>query len=189
MPIQNICDVARQSEPLRAERHWVGNERKDLVVHHIPVEHLYFNIENGRYADRMIRLKRENAGIEIDPTMEKWKEQIEKMLAGEHRDTTRDKASFDKLLDDIRNHSQLRPGVVTMDGGVIDGNRRFAALRRLSAVDREKFRDFDAVILPANTSAEDRWRIEAGLQLSVNERLDYSPINELLKVRDGVRMY
>jgi len=45
------------------------------------------------------------------------------------------------------------------------------------------------VILPKDTTGEDRWRIEAGLQLGINERWDYSPINELLKVRDGVRLY
>ncbi len=56
MPITDITEVARKSNPLRAEIHWVGNERKELEVCHIPIEYLYFNIENGRYADRMIRL-------------------------------------------------------------------------------------------------------------------------------------
>lgn len=189
MPITDITEVARKTNPLRAEVHWVGNQRRELEVWHIPIEHLYFNIENGRYADRMIRLKHENPGNEINPTLERWKAEIEKMLAGEHKDTTRDKAAFEKLIDDIKTRTQLRPGVVTMDGGVIDGNRRLAALRRLSKDTRENFRDFDGVILPSNTTAEDRWRIEAGLQLGVNERWDYSPINELLKVRNGVLMY
>jgi hypothetical protein len=189
MPITDITEVARKTSPLRAEVHWVGNERRELEVCHIPIEHIYFNIENGRYADRMIRLRHENPGVEIDPKLERWKIEIEKMLAGEHKDTSRDKAAFEKLMDDIRNRTQLRPGVVTIDGGVIDGNRRLAALRRLSAATRERFRNFDGVILPSDTTTEDRWRIEAGLQLGINERWDYSPINELLKVRDGVRMY
>jgi ParB-like chromosome segregation protein Spo0J len=137
----------------------------------------------------MIRLRNENAGTDIDPREKKWKAEIEKMLAGEARDTSSDKAAFIKLIADIRNRTQLRPGVVTEDGGVIDGNRRLAALRRLNHENRERFRNFEAVILPRGTTAEDRWRIEAGLQLGANERWDYSPINELLKVRDGVRMY
>lgn len=189
MPIADIKEVARKTKPLRVEVHWIGNKRVELEVWQIPIEHLYFNIENGRYADRMIRLRHENPGIEIDPQVEKWKDDIEKMLAGEHKDTSRDKAAFEKLRDDIRNREQLHPGVLTMDGGVLDGNRRLAALRRLNAENRERFRAFDGVILPKETTREDRWRIEAGLQLGVNERWDYSPINELLKVRDGVRMY
>lgn len=189
MAIADITKVSQKSKPLRVERHWIGGKPIDLEVFEIPIAHLYFNIENGRYADRMIRLRNENPGKQIDPQEAVWKEQIEGMLAGEHKDTSRDKAAFEKLLDDIRDRSQLRPGVVTLDGGVIDGNRRLAALRRLNQQTRDKFRHFDGVILPMNTTAEDRWRIEAGLQLGVNERWDYSPINELLKVRDGVRLY
>ncbi len=74
------------------------------------------------------------------------------MLAGERKDTTTDKAAFEKLLHDIRKHTQLRPGVVTTNGGVIDGNRRLAALRRLNAESRDNFRNFDAVILPPDTT-------------------------------------
>lgn len=189
MGVADINQVATKASPLRVERYWIGGKMMELEVCHIPIEHLYFNIENGRYADRMLRLKHENAGKEIDPRQEEWKEKIEKMLAGEHKDTGADKAAFDKLIEDIKNRTQLRPGVVTMDGGVIDGNRRLAALRRLNHETREKFRTFDGVILPKNTTPEDRWRIEAGIQLGVNERWNYSPVNELLKVRDGVRLY
>jgi hypothetical protein len=189
MPIANINEVAQKTAPLRVEVHWLGNNRKELEVCQIPIEHLYFNIENGRYADKMIRLRNEHPGTDIDPKEEKWKLEIEKMLAGEARDTASDKAAFEKLLEDIGSRTQLRPGVVTEDGGVIDGNRRLAALRRLNGDDRARFRNFEAVILPRDTTTEDRWRIEAGLQLSANERWDYSPINELLKVREGVRMY
>jgi hypothetical protein len=138
----------------------------------------------------MIRLQRENPGVEIDPSKQEWKDSIEKMLAGEHRDTQRDKVAFQELLEDLKKREQLRPGVVLADGGVIDGNRRLAALRRLWRDTNDKrFRYFDAAILPADTDKEDRWRIEAGMQLGKNDRWDYSPINELLKIRDGVQMY
>jgi hypothetical protein len=175
----------------RVERHWIGGAKKDLEVYRIPLEHLYFNIENGRYADRMIRLRQENPGVHIDASDEKWKEKIEEMLAGEHKDTARDSAAFSKLIEDIEARDQLRPGVVLRDGGVLDGNRRLAALRRLwkKSKNTERFRTLEAVILPDETTEEDRWRIEAGLQLGINERWDYSPVNELLKVRQGLRMY
>ncbi len=186
----NLIQLAEKTKPLRVERHWIKGEKRDLEVYRIPLEHLYFNIENGRYADRMIRLRQENPGIQIDPRKDKWKLKIEEMLAGEHTDTTRDKSAFDQLLQDIHERDQLRPGVVLLDGGVIDGNRRLAALRRLWKKSKNaKYRYFDAVILPSDTTAEDRWRIEAGLQLGINERQDYSPINELLKVREGIQMY
>jgi hypothetical protein len=188
MPV-NLAQVSEKTK--RVERHWIKGRKRDLDVYHIPLEYLYFNIENGRYADRMIRLRQENPGLQIDPRQDKWKRKIEEMLAGEHKDTTRDKAAFEQLLEDIREREQLRPGVVLIDGGVIDGNRRLAALRRLwkESKNATKFAYFDAVILPKDTTDEDRWFIEAGIQLGIPERLDYSPINELLKVRQGIRLY
>src|SRR5579872_2725202 len=179
------------TETGRVERHWIGGAKKDLKVYRIPLEHLYFNIENGRYADRMIRLRQENPGVDIDPREDRWKDKIQEMLSGEHKDTARDSAAFAKLIEDIDARDQLRPGVVLRDGGVLDGNRRLAALRRLwkKSKNTERFRMFEAVVLPDETTEEDRWRIEAGLQLGINERWDYSPVNELLKVRQGLRMY
>jgi hypothetical protein len=187
----NVKQVSKKSSPLRVERYWVGGRKRDLEVYQIPLEHLYFNIENGRYRDRMIKLRHEHAGENIDPREDRWKQEIEKMLAGEHKETTRDKGPFETLIHDLEAREQLRPGVVLADGGVIDGNRRLAALRRLRAsyARSAKFRHFDAVILPDDTTPEDRWRIEAGLQLGTNERWDYSPINEMLKIREGVEMY
>jgi hypothetical protein len=189
MAMTDITKVSQKKTPVRVEPHWLGGKLENLEVYEIPIAQLYFNIENGRYADRMIKLRHENPGKQIDPRETLWKEQIERMLAGEHKDTSKDKAAFEKLLDDIRAKTQLHPGVVTRDGGVIDGNRRLAALQRLNKDNRDQFRCFDGVVLPANTTSEDRWRIEAGLQLGVNERWNYSPINELLKVREGVKLY
>jgi hypothetical protein len=62
-------------------------------------------------------------------------------------------------MEDLKKREQLRPGVVLADGGVIDGNRRLAALHRLWRDTNDKrFRYFDAAILPADTDKEDRWR-------------------------------
>jgi hypothetical protein len=172
------------------ERHWIGGKKTDLPVYRIPLAHLYFNIENGRYADRMLLLRAEHRGVDIDPREERWKNEIEKMLAGEHRDTGRDKDAFKKLKEDLDAREQLRPGVALQDGGVLDGNRRLAALRRLwKETHSDRYAWFEAVILPDETTDEERWRIEAGLQLGLNERHDYTPINELLKVRQGLTMF
>ena len=186
------ADLLKVSEKTqRLERHWICGKKQDLPVCRVPIDLLYFNIENGRYADRMLRLRSQNPGKNIDPRVEKWKAEIEKMLAGEDKDTQRDASAFIRLKDDISAREQLRPGVVLPDGGVIDGNRRLASLRRLSkeSANPARFRFFDGVILPEDTTPEDRWRIEAGLQLGINERWDYSPVNELLKVREGLKMY
>jgi hypothetical protein len=139
----------------------------------------------------MIRLRQEYKGQNIDPRQPKWANEIEKMLAGEHRETAQDVEAFTRLLKDIQERDQLRPGVTKFDGGVVDGNRRLAVLRRLHNahphVNRYGF--FETVILPKDTSHEDLWKIEAGLQLGKDDRWNYSPVNELLKIREGIQLF
>lgn len=188
---ENVDISKTASLTKRVERHWIAGKVQDLPVYTIAIANLYFNIENGRYAERMIKLRRDNPGVDIDPTKDEWKDKIEALLAGEGEGTSRDHAAFERLKVDIRAREQLRPGVTLKDGGVIDGNRRLAALRRLwrESKNTARFSTFDAVILPEDTTAEDRWRVEAGLQLGVQERWDYSPVNELLKIRQGLKLY
>jgi hypothetical protein len=163
-----------------------------LRVYRIPIKHLYFNIENGRYADKMLQLKADNPGVNIDPKSDVWRDEIYKMLKGEYKGnlnvegTERDKVAFERLKEDIDKREQLNPGIVLADGGVIDGNRRLAVLMSL---EDQRFEFFDGVVLPSDIDAEDRWRIEVGIQLGKDQQLDYSPINRLLKIRQGLHMY
>src|SRR5262249_49660201 len=39
--------------------------------------------------------------------------------------------------------------------------------------------------LPPNVNEKDLWRIEAGLQFAKDFRLEYGPVNELLKLKEG----
>lgn len=184
-----ILKIAKKTT--RRELFWLGDERKELDVYQIPIKHLYFNIENGRYADKMVQLRQDNPGVEIDPREEKWRGEIRRMLKGEYSGTEKDKESFDILRKDILARKQLHPGVALNDGGVLDGNRRLAVLLELYDTEKNpsRFEYLDAVILPEDVSSEDRWRIEAGLQIGKDEKLDYSPINRLLKIKEGLTLF
>jgi len=187
---ESLVKVSTETE--RKERVWLKGKKEDLPVYRIPISHLYFNIENGRYADKMLQLKAEHPGADIDPKENTWKRKIYDMLKGEYKGnlniegTERDKKAFERLKEDICNREQLKPGIVLADGGVIDGNRRLAVLMSL---EDQRFKFFDGVILPSDISAEDRWQIEVGVQLGKDQQLDYSPINKLLKIRQGLQMY
>lgn len=188
-PNFQILKIAKQTA--RKELYWIKGKRQELDVYRIPIRYLYFNIENGRYADKMVQLRQENPGVEIDPRDQKWKNQIWSMLKGEYRGTEKDKQPFGLLKQDILARNQLHPGVVLNDGGVLDGNRRLAVLLDLFKTEKNpgRFEYLDAVILPGDVSPEDRWRIEAGLQIGKDEKLDYSPINRLLKIKDGMKLF
>jgi hypothetical protein len=185
--LQKVSETTR-----RTLRVWLKGAREDLSVYRIPIQYLYFNIENGRYADKMLQLRADNPGVDVDPKLPQWRDEIYNMLKGDYKGTIdvegteRDKIAFERLKEDMRNREQLNPGIVLADGGVIDGNRRLAVLISLGG---ERFSRFDGVILPEDISSEDRWRIEVGVQLGKDQQLDYSPINKLLKIRQGLDLY
>lgn len=184
-----IMKIAQKTT--RMEMFWLGGKREELPVYRVPIGHLYFNIENGRYADKMVQLRNDNPGVEIDPKDEHWKGEIWRMLRGEYPGSEQDKEPFEKLKKDLMARQQLHPGVVLNDGGVLDGNRRFAVLKQLYETEGNpaRYEYLDAAVLPENVSAEDRWRIEAGLQIGKDEKLDYSPINRLLKIKEGQKLF
>jgi|GEM_PF-3316461 hypothetical protein len=187
--ITNLKDISEPTD--RKELFWIKGRRQELEVLRVPTKHLYFNIENGRYADKMVQLKEDNPGVEINPKGEKWMATICRMLKGEYPGTERDVDAFRKLRDDLAGRQQLRPGVVLFDGGVLDGNRRLAALIDLQQTEPNpsRFEYLDAVILDEDVGPEDRWRIEAGVQIGRDEKHPYSPINELLKIQEGLILF
>ncbi len=180
-------DLEKLSKPTnRTSRVVLRGKPMDLPVYEIPIKYLYFNIENGRYADRMIKLRADNPGVNIDPRQPRWRDEIKNMLLGTSKHVipgSGDKPAAERLKEDIETRTQLVPGLVGRDGGTLDGNRRLAVLIELG---REYF---DGVILPEDTSQEDKWRLEAGLQLGKPMIHDYSPVNELLKVREGLEIF
>jgi hypothetical protein len=170
---------------------WNNGAKHELDVFRIPTKHLHFSIQNGRYADKMIQLRADNPGDDIDPRVAKWRKEISRMLRGEYPGTQEDREPWERLREDIKGKTQLTPGVVIADGGVIDGNRRLSVL--LNLADSEKnstqYEYFDGVILPHDVSDQDRWRIEAGIQLGKDEKHDYSSINKILKIKQGLIIF
>lgn len=189
---EKVVDLTQVAEATKdSEKFWLSGQLHTLPVHRIPIKFLYFNIENGRYADKMIQLRADHEDVDIDPRDPKWRAEIFLMLKGEYQGTESDREPFEKLRADILAKSQLRPGVVLNDGGVLDGNRRLAVLMDLECTESNpaRFEYFEGVILPKDVGPEDRWRIEAGLQIGRDEKLAYSPINQLLKIRQGLEVF
>lgn len=170
---------------------WFNGKKHELDVVRVPTKHLHFNIQNGRYADKMIQLRADHPGEHIDPRVPEWRDSISEMLRGEYPGTQEDREPWERLRDDIKGKSQLTPGVVIADGGVIDGNRRLSVLLNLAASEKNStaYQYFEGVILPEEVTDEDRWRIEAGIQLGKDEKHDYSSINKILKIKEGVRIF
>ncbi len=154
-------------------------ERNDLPVYSLPLDHLFYNIKNGRFAMEYGALK-EKEGRELraeDPADAK---KIQNLLLGINPTHTL------HLENDLKKMRQTEPGVMTMGGYILNGNRRMAVLSNLVEQGDSSFGYLDVARLPGKVSAIDVWKIEAGLQLSREKRLDYDPINVLLKFEEGL---
>lgn len=77
---------------------------------------------------------------------------------------------------------QLVPGVILNDGTIVDGNRRFEAIRQLQAEGKDIY--FLAVILDETDgiNQKDIKLLELQLQHAEEQRVDYNPIDNLVDV-------
>ncbi len=82
--------------------------------------------------------------------------------------------------------TQIEPLLVTVEGVVINGNRRLAAMRDLLVQDAARYAAFQSVevaVLPAEATPADIELIEAVLQMAPETKLAYGWIDRRLKLR------
>ncbi len=175
-----------------------GGARHLRKAFRVPIDLLHFNIQNGRYATKFSLLQGANPGVNIDPRVPYWRNEILKMLDGTWEDTgtgvnTRSERShFVSLMEDIGQRGQERTGIVLEDGGVMSGNRRLAALITLSNQhpDVDRYRYLHAFIVPGEgVTPADAWRLEMSAQMGQGRLIrDYDAVERLIKIREGVRL-
>ena len=158
---------------------YIKSERKDLEILRLPLNYVFFNIKNGRFAAEY-REKVEQEGRELDMFDESDVRKIQELLLKQEPKQTV------VLENDLKQYGQKNPGIITHDGYVINGNRRMAVLKKLMDEGRSEFGYIKVAKLPKNISEADVWKIEAGIQLSRHEKLDYGPVNTLLKLKEGI---
>jgi hypothetical protein len=159
----------------------IGGTKRMSEVYRLPIKVLAFNIRNGRFAAEL-RAREKQLGRKLDPLLAEDDEMIRQLLLN------LDESSTALLKEDLRKVGQTDPGIITHDGFVINGNRRMAVLQALHDEDQTgKFEYLEVQVLPEGIGEKDLWRIEAGLQLSRDKRLEYGPVNDLLKIREGLK--
>jgi hypothetical protein len=85
----------------------------------------------------------------------------------------------------LNDKGQQRCGIVTLDGVIIDGNRRAMLLRRLANKNKKDQQFFDAIILP-DAYAENQKeivRLETQYQLGEDSKVEYGPLQKYLHAR------
>jgi hypothetical protein len=150
-------------------------------IYKFDISSLAFNMANGRIKAEIIE-KEAELGRHLNEFEPEDQNIIKDILLSIRTDEN------SKIKDDLMKNGQLQPGIITCDGIVINGNRRKALLEDLYQDTKdEKYKYLEVQVLPSDIRRSELWLIEAGIQLSTPQQLDYSPINHLLKLRDGIK--
>lgn len=154
-------------------------------VYEIPLEYLYYNDQNGRINTMYKKYSSTHGLLTPEAGDTKYNKIFEEFIFESNKQAMKD------TKDSIKDKSQQEPGVVLPDGRVIDGNRRFTALRM---IERETNipQTFNAVILPldANSKTDEKIikELELDLQLGREERVNYDPIDRIFDVYNTIEV-
>ena len=163
----------------------LNGETKTHESYLIPIEYLFYNDLNGRIATYIQEYNDENGSDELsnlfEVDREKYNEKLSNFVKASGND---DMSSFNRTKEDIHLKGQQIPGVVLADGRIIDGNRRFTAIRDLYKETGDlKFAYFEAVVLDTPQN-DNQWKsiktLELYLQFNVDEKRDYNRIDYLV---------
>lgn len=163
----------------------IGGETKDYPVYKFPLEYLYYNDQNGRINTVYHHYISNHRKLTPEIGESKYNEIFEKFIFDSKKQALKDTqiSIFEK--------GQQEPGVILSDGRVIDGNRRFTALRRIQR-DTNIKQYFEAVILSfdiKNKLDEKKIKeLELDLQLGRQERVSYDPIDRIFDVYNTIEV-
>jgi hypothetical protein len=177
--IQNRLDALKQDQGIAESVtiEWRGKPQAIPVIS-MPIDLLHYNPDTHRI----------KAQTSVNPTLEKElvtdpygasaQGFLHQLLMGDPADPTKIDSDFTALKDDILNHGQSDPGIITRAGVLINGNTRRAALRELG----EQY--IRVGVLPSDASHDDLLSIELSLQLRKDHKRDYSFMNSLLALEE-----
>lgn len=154
-------------------------------VYEIPLDLLFYNDQNGRINTLYKKYSSIHGLVSPVPGNSEYNKIFEKFIFNSNVQAMKDT----KIS--INEKSQQEPGVVLPDGRVIDGNRRFTALRMLER-ERNFPQYFNAVILPLDAKLKTDVKIikelELDLQLGREERVSYDPIDRIFDVYNTIEV-
>ena len=151
---------------------------KAYPVYKVRLDQLYYNDQNDRIATWISQYKMQHDGAMPNPDdRDEYNRIIEEFVVASNPE------AIHKTQNNIEMVDQREPGVVLADGRIIDGNRRFTCLRRLSQKN-DRFKYFETVILDRNieNSAKQVKLLELSIQHGEEGKVDYNPIDRLVGV-------
>jgi len=177
---KKLSEIKASNESQGKQKLYYMNQTQSFDVYRIDLDFLIYNRHNGRIEAEMLTWEQETSAP-YDAYDDELHEKIGTFLWGSNKGRNK------TTLSDLAAKGQQRPGIVSLDGVVIDGNRRAMLLRRLEdgAKGKKEKQYFDAIILPhayADNQAE-IVRLETQYQLGEDAKVEYGPLQKYLHAR------
>ncbi|GAA3533977.1 hypothetical protein GCM10022222_16720 [Amycolatopsis ultiminotia] len=160
---------------------WRGKQIH-LEVIDVRVGDLYYNPATHRVRAQRSHDPRLDALVDEDPWSFESQQYLEKLLKVVPADPQRIDPAFTELMQSLREYGQSDPGLVTVEGVLVNGNTRRAALVQLEGPEAK----MRVAVLPASCDWVDIRDVELSLQLRKEHRRAYSYINRLLAIDELV---
>jgi len=180
--IKYFDNLKKNSDPISHMPIWYKNQRQELPVYEIDLNYLLYNQYNGRIASLVKSYEKQN-GLNLDSSNKDDRKIIERFLWSSNVPSNK------STKKSIKEQGQLKYGIVTKDGVIIDGNRRAMLLNEIFDEEKENPRYFRGVIL--NESIEDNpkeiMRLETTYQMGEDAKVDYNAIEKYLKCQDLIQ--
>ncbi|MDK6863076.1 ParB/RepB/Spo0J family partition protein [Nosocomiicoccus ampullae] len=157
----------------------IQGKEQNLQSYKIPINLLRYNEQNDRISSFISQYEEQG---QFPQDLETFNKIFEEFIYNSNV------KEMNKLINNIEKYGQREIAVVLSNGIVIDGNRRFTALRMLyEKTSNAKYEYLDAVVLDADKYTEkDIKRLELNLQHAVLGRVDYGPIDRLIGIYNNL---
>lgn len=157
-----------------------------LPVITVPISSLRYNPLTNRIGAQRDYFRAYDKQISNDPWALTSQLILATMLKALPADPHQNDPAYDRLKDDLREHGQTEPGIVTRDGVLVNGNTRRAALADLYGQQA----NMRVAVLPPSADWADVADIELALQMRHDHKREYSWVNRLIAIArltgDGV---
>jgi predicted DNA-binding protein YlxM (UPF0122 family) len=165
-----------------------GKKKVEIDVVKIPIEKLAYNKKNGRIFLGVN--EKEKLGIDFSSmSLEEFNNEIEDIIWNYDEDKNK------STLESIKAHGQLEICLISDEGIIIDGNRRFTCLRRLHRdfPEDNSFKYLKTCVLDQNIKEinnidnKDIKRFELNVQFGKEEKADYHVIDRVMSIYSEVK--
>lgn len=162
----------------------LNGEKVVVQGYRLPLDRLLYNTDNGRTADSFYKLLEANGGKKLDPTKKEDSDKIKN-----HLFNLAPKEDGIRTKDSLKRHGQQELAICTVDGVLLDGNRRKSCLSKLFDETKDpKFEFMEVAWLEKPINNHDRYVIELGISMGMDPKVEYGPIAQLVKLNEGVEM-